>query len=136
MFLLGFDGCLLDHNHWLRRALKRTPPGGVILFDRNIDTSIQNFSSPQQLHDLIGQLKEFASDGLLIAVDQEGGRVRRLKEEDGFPASLSATTLGKERPDRSTAPASAAMAKTLSTYGINLNLAPVADLDLNPNTPK
>jgi beta-N-acetylhexosaminidase len=135
MFLLGFDGCALNHDHWLREALEHSPPGGVILFDRNIDTSIQNFSSPNQLKELTDQLHELVPDRLLIAVDQEGGRVCRLKERDGFPATISAAELGGQHPDLSTALAAEAMAKTLSKHGINLNLAPVADLDLNPDNP-
>ncbi|XOF34829.1 MAG: beta-N-acetylhexosaminidase [Candidatus Electrothrix sp. YB6] len=134
MFLLGFDGCTLEHNERLADALARHSPAGVILFDRNVDTTIQNFSSPQQLQELTGQLQEAASEPLLIAVDQEGGRVCRLKERDGFPATVSAAELGRELPELSTGPA-AAMAAALAQYGINLNLAPVADLNLNPANP-
>lgn len=135
MFLVGFDGCVLDRSHWLTAALQQSPPGGVILFDRNVDGSVQNFSSPVQLRNLTGQLRELAAEPLLIAVDQEGGKVRRLKERDGFPATRSAAELGKTSPERSTVPAASAMAATLAQHGINFNLAPVADLNLNPASP-
>jgi beta-N-acetylhexosaminidase len=134
LFLIGFDGCALDRSHWLTDALTHNPPGGVLLFDRNVDGSTQNFSSSAELKKLTAQLRAL-SPNLLIAVDQEGGKVRRLKERDGFPAFSSAEELGKEAPGRSTALAASAMAAMLAEQGINLNLAPVADLNLNPASP-
>ena len=50
MFLVGFDGCSVKQGHWLRKALETSPPAGVILFDRNVDGTVQNFSSPEQLN--------------------------------------------------------------------------------------
>ncbi len=135
MFLLGFDGCTLDRDHWLTAAIEQDKLGGVILFDRNVDGTVQNIRSPGQLQELTGRLQEIAPELLLVAVDQEGGRVCRLKEQDGFPATRSAAVLGREEPERSTAPAAAEMAATLSDVGINMNLAPVVDLDLNPGNP-
>ncbi|MGR0480832.1 MAG: glycoside hydrolase family 3 protein [Candidatus Electronema sp. V4] len=134
LFLVGFDGCSLDDSHWLTAALQQNPPGGVILFDRNVDGSIQNFSSSAGLKELTTQLRELAAAPLLIAVDQEGGKVRRLKERDGFPAFPTAEELGKGGTERCAASASA-MAELLAEHGINFNLAPVADLNLNPASP-
>jgi beta-N-acetylhexosaminidase len=135
LFLVGFDGCALDRSHWLTAALEQGLPGGVILFDRNVDGSVQNFSSPAELNELTAQLQELSPDLLLVAADQEGGKVCRLKEQNGFPAALSAEELGKGDPSCTTAPAAAAMAATLARHGINLNLAPVADVNLNPASP-
>jgi beta-N-acetylhexosaminidase len=136
LFLVGFDGCTLARSPWLRAALNQDQVGGVILFDRNVDGSVQNFSSPAALRCLTAELRHEAAGHLLIAVDQEGGKVRRLKERDGFPATRSAADLGKEElPACSTSHAAAAMAKTLAEHGINFNLAPVADLNLNPASP-
>lgn len=135
MFLVGFNGCALNPEHWLRPALEQGFPGGVLLFDRNVDGSVQNFSTPAQLQELTSQLQELSAEFLLIAVDQEGGKVCRLKERNGFPATQTAEELGKGEPANTTAPAAAAMAATLAQYGINFNLAPVADLNLNPASP-
>ena len=135
MFLLGFDGCTVDRNHWLWDAVVQDKLGGVILFDRNVDGAVQNISGPVQLKELTAQLQEMSPELLLVAVDQEGGRVCRLKERDGFAPSISAAVLGRDEPGRSTAPAAAAMAATLAGCGINLNLGPVVDLDLNPDNP-
>jgi beta-N-acetylhexosaminidase len=135
MFLVGFDGCTVDSSHWLFEAVTAEQLGGVILFDRNVDGAVQNIQSPAQLQDLTGQLQAISAEPLLIAVDQEGGQVCRLKERDGFAPSRSAADLGRQAADQSTFPAAAAMAVQLAENGINLNLAPVLDLDLNPDNP-
>lgn len=134
MFMVGFCGSFLSTDHWLAGALARTPPGGVILFDRNIDRSVQNFDSPDQLRELTTQLQRLSCQPLLIAVDQEGGKVCRLKERDGFRASLAATTLASQGL-AATAVHSEQMAAELAAMGINLNFAPVVDLNLNPDNP-
>ena len=135
MFLVGFDGCVLTQGHWLRKALETSPPAGVILFDKNIDGKVQNFSSSKQLKELTAELADVTTEPLLIAVDQEGGRVCRLKERDGFLRTKTAAELGLRSPEESTLLAAEAMATELAEYGINLNLAPVADLNLNPDNP-
>lgn len=135
MFLVGFDGCELRQGHWLRKALADFPPAGVILFDKNIDRTVQNFSSPSQLKKLCAELLKSVDKPLFIAVDQEGGRVCRLKKQAGFAATKSAAELGRQPSEEATLPAAEAMAAELAKYGINLNLAPVADLELNPDNP-
>ncbi len=134
MFLVGFDGCEMSRDHWLAEAVAQGV-GGVILFDRNVDGKVQNISSPDQLQELTASLQERAPERLLIAVDQEGGMVSRLKQQDGFPATVSAASLGAYSPDTSTLPAAREMAVTLARCGINWNLAPVVDLDLQPDNP-
>ncbi|MCW5214185.1 beta-N-acetylhexosaminidase, partial [Desulfobulbus sp. US5] len=135
MFLVGFDGCTVKQGHWLRKALKTSPPAGVILFDRNVDGTVQNFTSPQQLKELTAELADVAAEPLLIAVDQEGGRVCRLKEQAGFLRTKTAAELGQQSPEISTLPAAEVMAAELAEYSINLNLGPVADVNLNPDNP-
>jgi len=134
MFLLGFEGCEVDRDHWLTGAIEQGALGGVILFDRNVDGSVQNIRSAAQLQTLTGRLQEMAPELLLVAVDQEGGRVCRLKERDGFPPSVSAAELGRG-PVAGTVAAAASLAAMLLKNGINLNLAPVVDLDLNSENP-
>ena len=135
MFLMGFTGPCLEPGSWLDVALEEGRLGGVLLFDRNVRGLVQNFTSPAQLQDLTAQLQERSAAFLLIAVDQEGGKVCRLKEKDGFLASYMAAELGQQAAEQSTAVASAALAAELARYGINFNLAPVADVDLNPANP-
>lgn len=134
MVMVGFRGCSLGNDHWLVAALERYPLGGVILFDRNVDRSVQNFDSPARLAKLTAELQQRSRHLLLLAVDQEGGMVCRLKERDGFQPSLSAARLA-ELGLEATAAASERLAAELATMGINLNLAPVVDLNLNPDNP-
>ena len=135
LFLVGFDGLSVNAGHPLAEAISRDRLGGVILFDRNIDGGRQNIASPGQLGELTASLREMADIPLLVAVDQEGGMVCRLKERDGFPPSPSAGQLGDLDEPGETAGRAGLMAEALADCGINFNLAPVVDLDLNPDNP-
>ena len=134
LFILGFRGEELRPGHWLYPALKHNNLGGVILFDRNVDGSIQNISSPVQLRRLTADLQQAAGGKLLIAVDQEGGKVCRLKAATGFCALPAARDLGIQGL-QATENAACACAKMLKECGINLNFAPVVDLDCDPPSP-
>jgi beta-N-acetylhexosaminidase len=134
MFIAGFNGCEVAADHWIIAAIERDLLGGVILFDRNINTSVQNIRSPDQLKTLVNDVQQHAKIPLFVAIDQEGGKVCRLKVRDGFSASVSAGVLA-ERGVGATEKAAGAMAATLADLGINLNFAPVVDLDLNPDNP-
>jgi len=134
MFVVGFSGCELAADHWIMTAIARDKLGGVILFDRNVDRSVQNIRSSQQLKQLTKRLQQHAVYPLLIAVDQEGGMVCRLKERDGFLASKSAAVLAGEGVP-ATRRQFDGLAAMLKDHGINLNFAPVVDLDLNPDNP-
>lgn len=134
MFMIGFSGTTVDDDHWIVRAIREDHLGGVILFDRNVDGSVQNIHSPLQLRELTSALQRYASVPLLISVDQEGGQVCRLKERDGFAATITAKMFSQT--DRQQAEALARdLAETLAGAGINFNLAPVVDLDLHPDNP-
>lgn len=134
MFMVGFDGRVVDKDHPVCRAVAEWGLGGVILFDRNVDGRVQNIRDPRQLRGLTRALQACADGDLLIAVDQEGGRVCRLKPGDGFPAMAPAGELGTRDPAE-TARQAGRMAEVLADCGVNLNLAPVVDLDLNPGNP-
>lgn len=111
-----------------KRLLEEYNPLGVSLFNRNIAT-------PQQLQKLIADIKETLNrEDALIAVDQEGGRVRRLREPD-FRAYAGQQTLGRLYTEVSPAAAqkavkiqAALIAADLHSLGINLNYAPVLDV--------
>ena len=106
-----------------RSALKRHPPGGVILFARNC-------VDPQKTRVLVAELQEISIKAsglpLIAAVDQEGGPVARLKA--GFPDFPGAAILGEEDDLEKTKITAQALAGALLKIGINCNLAPVADL--------
>jgi beta-N-acetylhexosaminidase len=83
----------------------------------------------------VAHLQSQAAIPLLVAIDQEGGRVNRLKADYGFPPSVSHEELGKLDQPAETRRHAALIAQTLADLGINLNLAPVVDLDANPDNP-
>jgi beta-N-acetylhexosaminidase len=70
-----------------------------------------------------------------VAIDQEGGRVNRLKPDYGFPPSVSQEELGRRDRVEETYQQAEQTARTLVAAGINLNLAPVVDLDANAANP-
>lgn len=107
-----------------RDLLLHPQVGGVILFSRN-------YASPQQLGDLIAAIKQ-CNDHLLVAVDQEGGRVQRFREHFLSLPPLRAMGLEYERDPESGLAAARlcawAMAAELMQYGIDISFAPVLDL--------
>jgi len=137
MLLLGFPGEALEPGSPIDQAIRRYGAGGVVLFDNNIDLGVtgRNITSPAQLKQLTSALQQASETPLLIAVDQEGGVVARLKDRYGFPPSVSAKYLGQQNRLELTRSSSSSLAATLHEYGFNLNLAPVLDLSSNPDNP-
>lgn len=137
LLMVGFSGPRLDRSHPLYADLGEGALGGVILFDRFIagKSDSHNIISPSQIEDLTGALQEAAGDRLLIAVDQEGGKVSRFRGSRGFPETPSAAELGASHDTSATSAAANQTARMLRQAGINLNLAPVVDLNRNPDNP-
>lgn len=122
--LIGLPGPDLDDGS--RARLRHPAVGGVVLFSRN-------FTDRAQLDRLIGQIREVSEPRPLICIDQEGGRVQRLKE--GFtrlPPLGALGSLHREDPDKSIDMAyrhGRVMATEMLASGIDLSFAPVLDLD-------
>jgi len=113
-----------------RDLLVNAQVGGVILFSRN-------YASTAQLEDLVASIKQ-CNDHLLVAVDQEGGRVQRFRDHFLTLPPLRAIGLEYERDhDQGLAAAKLcawAMAAELMQYGIDISFAPVLDL-FDANSP-
>jgi len=138
MILAGFRGLKLQHKNPIVADLQDRYLGGVVLFDKDVPTNqyIRNIESPRQLEKLDEKLKEAASvTPLLISIDQEGGVINRLKPAYGFPPSYTQQYLGELNDLAFTHQCAATTAGTLRSAGINLNLAPVVDLNINPDCP-
>jgi beta-N-acetylhexosaminidase len=138
LVLVGFRGCHASECSSVLDDIAGVGVGGVILFDRDVaDPSLplRNVDSPGQLHTLVAALQAAARVPLLVAIDQEGGQVNRLKASRGFPASVSHAELGRMDALGRTREAASAIADTLAQAGINFNLAPVVDLDAHPDNP-
>lgn len=132
MLIVGFPNEAIDENSKITRQIKNYNLGGVILFDRFYDdrNKTKNISSPKQLQLLTSKLKSLSNKPLLISVDQEGGKVARLKPAYGFEATPSAKVVS-ELDEYMTKHIYNSLAKTLRNNGINCNFAPVVDLALN-----
>jgi len=137
MLMVGFRGTAVDENNFIVRDIRRHNLGGVILFDYDValNKEVRNIESPEQVKALVASLQAAAATPLLVAVDQEGGRVARLKERFGFPPTLSHGELGRRDDPETTRAASGDLAETLAELGIGINLAPVVDLCANPDNP-
>jgi beta-N-acetylhexosaminidase len=96
--------------------------GAVLIFASN-----GNIVDKAQLKGLIRQMQNDSPLPLAIAIDQEGGTVDRLKSLDG--PRPSATAIGTTNDPHRALEAGMQDATDLSYYGINLNLAPVVDVN-------
>ncbi len=137
LFIIGFHGDKVTGNSPIVRDIKEHNLGGVILFDRFLAAKKQenNIISADQVTELTRELQQQSTSPLLISVDQEGGMVNRFKRERGFSETPSAETLGNSINTDTTVKAAAQTAELLEKLGINFNLAPVVDLNTNPDNP-
>jgi beta-N-acetylhexosaminidase len=146
MIMVGFAGLSIQPDDAIYQSLMAQELGGVILFDYDYQQQRYgyNIQSPAQLSLLTGQLQKLAKKAaqhhqyhlspLLIAIDYEGGKVNRLKESLGFPKTQSAYELNN-KSQTDIIKIAREMAQTLKNAGININFAPVVDLNINPDNP-
>ncbi len=136
MLMFGFRGTSLEDAPEIKIFLESHPPGGLILFDYDVPSKSRprNIISPEQLSQLTQSIKQAASGHILIALDQEGGKVARLKERYGFPVFPSAQKTAAMSLD-SAALIYQQMASEIHKMGFNVNFAPVVDLNTNPQCP-
>lgn len=137
MLMIGFRGFSVDESEHIIRDLTEYHLGGIILFDYDVPTSTpeRNIQSFQQVQALNSELQENSERFLLIAIDQEGGRVARLKPTRGFQSHVSAQYLGEINNTDSTRYYASSMSSQLDELGFNINFAPVVDLNTNPQNP-
>jgi beta-N-acetylhexosaminidase len=137
MLLVGFRGLTVEDAGEIVADIRDRNLGGVLLFDRDQPTNsaVRNVVSPDQLPMLVSGLQALAATPLLVAIDEEGGLVARLDPRHGFPPTYSAADLGKRNDMAFTQAAGRRIAETLAGVGVNLNLAPVVDLNVNPTNP-
>lgn len=125
LFIMGFTGTELSDE--TAAFISQAKIGGVILFT-------QNYQSPEQVAQLIMQVQDCKTElPLWISVDHEGGKVQRFKA----PFTLipnAAAIVAKDSP-KLLFELSEAIGRELRSVGINVNFAPVADINSNPNNP-
>ena len=123
--IAGFAGHAIPAD--LKALAREFDLGGVIFFARNID-------SPEQVAELSREARELARDlPLWVSVDQEGGRVARLREP--FTRWPPMNTLGRSGDEALAERFARALAAELRAVGISMSYAPVLDVLTNPTNP-
>jgi beta-N-acetylhexosaminidase len=125
LFCVGFHG---KHASPEVLELVRRGVHGVILFGRNVEEA-------EQVAALVAELKRAAGRPLLVSVDQEGGRVARLRAPQGFTELPPMRALGEAGDVELARAAGALVGAELRAVGIDQDYAPVVDVDTNPANP-
>ncbi len=122
--VIGFEGPAIDDD--VRRLVAEVRPAGFVLFARNV-------VEPAQVRELNRELASLVDPHApaLLCVDQEGGRVQRIREPATEWPPMRVVGQAKEH----TVEVSRALAREVRALGFNLNFAPCADVDSNPDNP-
>jgi beta-N-acetylhexosaminidase len=123
MIAVGFDGLTIPDP---LDALLRRGIGGVVLFARNVQ-------HPRQVAELNADLKRRAINPVMLCVDHEGGRVRRLRA--GFSPIPSMRELGRTRSVDLARRIGTIIGQEVRAVGFDVDFAPVLDVDTNPKNP-
>ncbi|WP_082230539.1 beta-N-acetylhexosaminidase [Haloprofundus marisrubri] len=126
LFVAGFDGTTPPES--FKSLITDCHLGGVIYFSRNVET-------PEQLRSLSNDLQSLVPEEtppLLTTIDQEGGRVARVSWGTEIPSAMALGAAGDADLSRR---AGEAVGQELRTLGVDMNLAPVLDVNNNPENP-
>ncbi|HKY39691.1 MAG TPA: beta-N-acetylhexosaminidase [Polyangiaceae bacterium] len=123
LFTVGFYGKTVSGD--LEGLLARGV-GGVIFFARNIGSSAE-------VLELTGDIKRVADRPLVLAIDQEGGQVARLR--DGFTEIPPMRAVGATGNAALARELGKLVGRELRAVGFDMNYAPVLDVDTNPDNP-
>jgi beta-N-acetylhexosaminidase len=129
MIMIGMAKAEFDPQ--VAASVRQGKAGAILLFEKNVPKT----NSYTNLKKVLYSYQQIAPIPLFICVDQEGGKVNRLKERYGFPRSISAAAMGKAKTLDSVRFYGASTATTLAGLGFNVNFAPVVDLAVNPLNP-
>ena len=126
LFMMAFEGA--ETSESVRELIQDCHVGGIILY-----SITGNLQTPEQILRLTQGIQAFAQIPVLIGIDEEGGGVRRLPPPaTAFP---SAMTLGATRSPELARRMGRGIATELGALGINVNFAPVVDVNSNPRNP-
>lgn len=124
--LTGYD-CVTESDETVRQAVEEMPVGGVIYFAKNLESAEQTTAMIENIQNYA--LESGSGIGMFIAVDEEGGFVARVSDELGENNTGAAAYM--ETPEEAYQ-AGVDIAEYISKYGFNLDFAPVADVNINP----
>lgn len=132
MLMVGFKGDSVTEDCDAARYVRDLKVGAIVLFDIDVtgDATLgsRNITSKERLTRMTAQLQAWADYPLIIATDQEGGRVARLKPQYGFLPTVTAEYLGTLDNEDTTRYYASRLAREMHECGVNVNLAPVVDV--------
>jgi len=127
LVIVGLDGYVNDENSTY--LIEKYRVGGFVLLKQNVKDT-------EQLLELMNSLKKTNAANkipLFLAIDEEGGRISRLP--DDFKKLPSSGRIGQANDKRLAYQAGSLLAEMLKTIGLNMNFAPVLDINSNPENP-
>lgn len=130
MIMIGMYGNSVNSKSPVVHAIKNNLIGGVLLFESNLSA----INTRKTLSTLCNTLQDASSNKLLIAIDQEGGKVNRLKSKYGFFHTPSAKEVADKHDAIYADSIAQNMVSDLVSCGINVNFAPSVDIH-NSNCP-
>lgn len=132
MLIVGVDGTTVEENGTLVNDIKEFGVSGVIFFEKNIS---QTGDAKAILQKFTSDLQSLTSYPLFISIDQEGGKVNRLKTKYGFSEMVSQQSVGDIDKNKYSREVASIIASEVASVGFNLNFAPCVDVNVNPNCP-
>jgi beta-N-acetylhexosaminidase len=140
MILIGFPGERVDT--LVLEEIRAGKVGSIIMFEKNVPGSAASLAAQKKnipwssasftsLKKILWTYQQAAAIPLLVTIDQEGGKVNRLKPKYGFSKSITAQEMGNSHSLDSVRFYAESTAATLAGLGINVNFAPVVDLGVN-----
>ena len=130
MILMGIPYAKVDTI--ILEEVRKGNIGSIILFEKNIPKKPSVFAD---LKKIIWTYQKAAPSPIFVSIDQEGGKVNRLKEKYGFTKSITAEATGQSKSLDSARFYAEATASTLAGLGINVNFAPCVDVAVDPTNP-
>lgn len=122
--------CVTKSGATTEEAIHAYPVGGIIYFEENI-------VEPEQCKKMIQDIQSYSSISLFIAVDEEGGRVARLGKNTLMETTVfpSMSEIGESGDTERAYEVGRTIGKDIARYGFNVDFAPVADVNSNPDNP-
>jgi beta-N-acetylhexosaminidase len=124
--IIGFDGTEMNDN--IKELIQNYHVGGVIFFKENITSRSQTLSLVEAMNNYNGNAVP-----LFLAVDEEGGRVSRIPSE--YLKLPSSGYIGKKNNEVLSNKVGEALGDEVGSLGLNLDFAPVLDINSNPKNP-
>ena len=137
LIIAGFRNDKVTDSSNISAYIKKYNLSGVILYDEDLEKNgpgTRNIKSLDQVKNLTNKLQSISEIPLFISIDQEGGQVNRLKTSYGFPEFPSWKHIGAIDNTLITKEFASSISETMVNTGINLNFAPVLDLDYGEKT--